>query len=374
MEILSCSSPHIFMWFCDGIKVDQKRQSIFSDDQLMLPKNDQLDYLEMLKQECAKLQKTNSPCYLVYLGRTLTEGQKAQFTNLEELPGMENLVTINYDEFEQKISDIVGSYSKVDYSTGKVVFAREEIEISASDIKEETQILVNNINNKNCLQTLIDLSRLVLIYHSDIVLEMALSHSLGNEYKTDILTKCGAGILYRDFDVALRGQQMQDLPTVQGYICSLGFEDYGEEYTSKMQALLKAINDGGALEEMPQLENSVIGVTHPHNDRVASIICDVFSNPLRKILPEGERLNYPYSGIRRYFRSSEEEVFTKPNNLIFRASAQDVENNAPVILAFDTTIRHVTWQKKIEENIIPSASPHMPFAIDLDRTKDKFLG
>ncbi len=175
------------MWFSDGARIPANVSP--------LPQNERLGYIQRLKEECAKLMLTETPAYLVYMGRLL---QPAQKTLLESLQNeIANLAVIDYDEVENNIFD------------PKLLTKVQQLQ-SAYKKQQKLAIGVGGI------ASLVDLTRLILLYNSHILKSMA-------QAKITTPLKWGDGLIYRDFDVTLERETMTDIPTTLGCIATLNF-------------------------------------------------------------------------------------------------------------------------------------------------------
>ena len=144
MILIAKETPHMFMWFSDGSKIPPGISP--------LPQNARLDYVTRLKEECAKLFITKTPAYLVYMGRLISREQQTLLEDLQnEIP---NLAVIDYDEVEQHISD--------QRITNKV-------SADANAYKEHEKLTVGT----GGIADLVDLTRLILLYNSKKLREIA---------------------------------------------------------------------------------------------------------------------------------------------------------------------------------------------------------
>jgi hypothetical protein len=182
-------TPHMFMWFSDGSKIPPGISP--------LPQNSRLDYIKRLKEECRKLLFTNTPVYLVYMGRLLN---REQITLLADLQNeISNLAVIDYDEVETRITD--------ESVTSKVAAA-------ASAYREKEKLDVGH----GGIADLVDFTRLILLYNSNILRDIA-------QTKITIPLEWREGLIYRDFDVTLEKEAMVDIPTTNGHMATLNFSE-----------------------------------------------------------------------------------------------------------------------------------------------------
>ena len=185
--IIAKETPHMFMWFSNGSKIPLGISP--------LPKNERLDYIKRLKEECAKLLLTNTPAYLVYMGRLLTRDQIILLENLQnDIP---NLAVIDYDDVERTISDqqIISKVAAI----ANAYQEHEKLDVGQGGIAD-----------------LVDFTRLVLLYNSKTLREIA-------QKKIKISLEWREGLIYRDFDVTLKKETMADIPTSNGYMATLNF-------------------------------------------------------------------------------------------------------------------------------------------------------
>ena len=236
MIIIAKETPHLFIWFSDGSKIP--------DGLSPLPQNARFDYVKRLREECAKLLWTQTPAYLVYMGRLLSAEQKALLEDLQnESP---NLAVIDYDEVEQNISE------------EQII---HKVAQTANAYKKYGLIGVGD----GGIADLVDFTRLVLIYHSKTLRDIA-------QKKIALPLKWREGLIYRDFDVALDKESMPDIPTTNGYMATLNF-------TGMMHAhyydLIESAKDN---EELTQ-KITLFFNTHIYNlERYKQIIA-LFINP-----------------------------------------------------------------------------------------------
>lgn len=194
MTTIVKETPHLFMWFSDGSKIP--------DGICPLPQNARLNYIKRLKVECAKLLLTKTPVYLVYMGRLLSREQKTLLENLQnDIP---NLAVIDYDEVEQNISDAraISEVKRVANSYQKY----ENLNMGTGSIAE-----------------LVDFTRLILLYNSKILRDIA-------QKKITFPLEWREGLVYRDFDVTLEKERMPDIHTTHGYMATLNFLEKVHSY------------------------------------------------------------------------------------------------------------------------------------------------
>ena len=227
------------MWFCDGRKLGY--------GQMPLPNKEGIDYLDTLYRECAKLAKTNTPAYLVYMGSLITDAQKVRLQSLRQ--SIENLLTVDYDLFKE----VVATKTKDDASS---LFA-EKIDGSAQEFLQNEGKSLEKTPYLDAIGTiahLVDLARLGLIYDCNYLKEAA---SIENPDKAHMLTE--SGIIYRDFDVTVKGDQISPLKLLNGKACSTSLQP--RDQLRKINALrlrrgLPAINKDQAhyIEKMTQVD------------------------------------------------------------------------------------------------------------------------
>lgn len=245
--IFDKTTPHMFMWITNGRKkLPNSIVDMYEDDQLLLPNVEGLEYLDRLKNECHKLQKTNTPVYLIYIGRTLKNGQKRAMEDLANHERLENLMVLDYDELEERIEDVEGERAEL-HILGKKQFyiEKKSTKVSKSRIVEAVAALVKRIDSRGSrggLVPIIDSTRLLLLYNSALIKDLVKKKYVDNPYKTELLETCSQGLIYRDFDVSLIPEEMPDLEAAAGYISSLNSEVIFKEAYEKM---LDA-NDGKA--------------------------------------------------------------------------------------------------------------------------------
>lgn len=203
----------MFMWFSNG--------SMIPPGISPLPQNQRLGYIQRLKEESAKLLLTETPVYLIYMGRLLNSEQKILLESLQnEIP---NLAVIDYDEVEKNISD------------QRIVTKVERLQ---STYKKQQLLTVG----EGGIANLVDFTRLVLIYNSHILRAIA-------QTKITIPLKWCEGLIYRDFDVTLERETMTDIPTTLGYIATLNLQRQTDEHythltqSAKNQEELRKIAD-----------------------------------------------------------------------------------------------------------------------------------
>jgi hypothetical protein len=180
-RVLKKETPHLFMWFTNGFELETGMS--------VLPDTHQLDYKKRLFEEYEKLQKTNTPLYFVYMGNMLSEEQKLEMASLAE--GRPGLVTIDYDVFAAALPE--------DAKT-----------IIAQVIKLKDRFLeYGNQKGTTCgIGDLVDYTRLVLLYYCDIL------HSIA------CVSPDANGLVYRDFDVVLKADHVEDIALKYGLTCS----------------------------------------------------------------------------------------------------------------------------------------------------------
>ncbi len=185
--IIGKKTPHMFVWLCDGKKI--------GDYDLPLPQGSP-NYYQTLLEECKKLQATNTPVYLIYMGRTLNEKQKQNIESLSYVKGLENLFVMDYDDIEKVAPD-----HKLDQMI-------------------EGEII--NLYKGKSIFNFIDIPRIVLLYHSDLLKERTLEKFSGSR-NCSILADSPDGLFYRDFDVTMKEGEMRDIklsPELDGFCCS----------------------------------------------------------------------------------------------------------------------------------------------------------
>ncbi len=308
-ETISAKTPHLFMWFTDGGKLP--------DDTLPLPNNPPLDYLSRLKEECSKLRQNNTPVYLAYCGRMITEAQKQKMENLAYQPGFENLIVIDYDKVEERIdnNDVIGSIAVENYAEEKMEL-KDEV-ATQSRIKEVVAECVdswkNDFQNQYrrskplVIQSTIDSTRLVLLYFSDLVKDVA-RDKYQEESKKPYLDNQLGGILYRDFDVTLK-TNVPDIVTSNGCISSLNCEEVFFEWLKGFSGDMGELAKGFA--------ESFLFDTHIYSE----IVQDLYDLSRNKDIPENRmnRLNNIESNLRYICQSQNpeqhslfSELFIKP--------------------------------------------------------------
>lgn len=183
--IIPKETPHMFIWFSNGLNIPPGMSP--------LPQNTRLDYVARLKEECAKLFVTKTPVYLIYMGRLLNNDQ---ITLLERLQtDIPNLAIIDYDTVERIIDDqrVINKVSELTIAYQ----AQERLTVGSGGIAD-----------------LVDFARLVLLYNSDILRQIA-------QEKITSPLEWRQGLIYRDFDVTLEKNLMPDIPTTNGYMATL---------------------------------------------------------------------------------------------------------------------------------------------------------
>lgn len=221
------TTPHMFMWITNGKKKDQEGVDMFAEDQLLLPNVDGLEYLDRLKNECQKLQKTNSPAYLIYMGRTLKNGQKQAMEDLANLEGLENLMVLDYDQLEGRMGNVEGERVEINVGDSGPYVERLQTNVPKERMVEAVAAVVEQINSRGSrggLMNIVDSTRLILLYNSGLIKDLMSKNYADNPCKTEFLKTCSQGLIYRDFDVSLIAEEMPDLETASGYISSLDSE------------------------------------------------------------------------------------------------------------------------------------------------------
>lgn len=197
MILIAKETPHMFMWFSDGSKIPAGISP--------LPQNTRLDYIKRLKNECAKLFITKTPVYLVYMGRLLNRKQITLLENLQnDIP---NLAVIDFDEVEKRIAD------------QEVL---RKVSVAATSYKKNEKLDVGS----GGIADLVDLTRLILLYNSQILRGIA-------QQKITIPLEWPEGLIYRDFDVTLEKEAMADIPTTYGYMATLNFQEQVQKYHTR---------------------------------------------------------------------------------------------------------------------------------------------
>jgi hypothetical protein len=196
-NIIKKETPHMFMWFSDGKKIPKGSP--------ILPQSKQFDYHKRLKEECGKMSKTSTPVYLVYMGRLLNDEQKKQIKSLSQ--HTHNLFIIDYDDVEKKLPNTMENQQ-----------IRKKVQEYTTAYQEKELLTFG----KGGIADLVDFTRLVLIYNSDIVGDIAKKQHFASEHS--ILGDLTPGIIYRDFDVTLSNLCMRDLKSDCGYLTSLNFK------------------------------------------------------------------------------------------------------------------------------------------------------
>ena len=190
---LPITAPHLFIWMCDGSKL--------GGDEMPIPFRGQFDYCKTLMEECAKLARTNTPAILVYMESLLTAGQKAKIA--EFAAGIPNLLTVSYENF-----DDLAVYGEVDDVS--MLFSQKVEESTTCFKRSEGRggkpgRLMENPDQLGTIAHLVDLSRMALLYDITALLRTA---SQFNEGKSALLPPVDPGIVYRDFDVTIKGSRM----------------------------------------------------------------------------------------------------------------------------------------------------------------------
>ena len=197
IEILKKETPHMFMWFTNGSRVPEGKS--------VLPQTEQLNYVKRLTEECAKLNNTNTPVYLVYMGRMLNDQQKEQIKSLktQDTP---NLFVIDYDDVEMRLA-----------GEGVSEIGRKVATEVAQYVEKNAVGMV-----EGGIAPIVDFTRLVLLHNSDIVTQIARDQY--NLSGAQNVPSWVPGIVYRDFDVTLSRPSMRDLPCPHGFLTSLNFK------------------------------------------------------------------------------------------------------------------------------------------------------
>lgn len=233
-NIIKSSTPHLFMWICDGKKL--ARENKLKPDALPLPQGGKFNYYDTLKAECINLQSSMTPVYLVYMGSLLEEGQKYAINKLAIEQGMENLYLIDYDEIKNSIRDSED-------------LSKKNITSTIHDYVQSFQKYNLNKVGKGGIADVVDMTRLVLLANCDILKQAALEKYSSQDYpyKSNILRNSAPGVIYRDFDVRLHSELHDiNLPhEADGFICSTN-------YVEKMKEAQYI-----ALKENPNLKNEI---------------------------------------------------------------------------------------------------------------------
>lgn len=208
MNIIKKETSHMFIWFSDGNKIPEGVS--------VLPENDNLQYVTRLREECEKLAHTNTPVYLIYMGRLLDDKQKEQIKSLH--PDLSNLFIIDYDDIEKKIpKDERGIESIAIVKRLTKFYKNHEDNPSSKGLYGD--LMPDEAECCNGIMNLVDFTRIVLMYYSDLIGRVAQEQTF-EEYKENIIKNIVPGIIYRDFDVTLKIDKMHDLEVSKDIITS----------------------------------------------------------------------------------------------------------------------------------------------------------
>ncbi|MES2960958.1 MAG: hypothetical protein V4694_01075 [Pseudomonadota bacterium] len=407
--VINKKTPHMFMWLCNGKEKDETGNYKFGEDQLLLPNKSGLQYFERLKEECIKLQETDTPLYLVYMGRMLTEGQKQSMQQLAEDPQMRNLMVVDYDDVEKEMGDVSGEFASLEGTVldRKSFVKRIPVVVRKEQIIRKIQNLVNVIDDtgktgRPALTQIIDSTRLVLLYNSAIIKDVAKKIYQNNPEKLRLLENSCPGLIYRDFDVTLLADEIPDLETATGYISSLNtanilpyvhrqirsrtsnqdeldaideffktqiydpkkFSANLEEcklapkfYSDNFQKVEDFLSDfvmsslhkkESAFQELfanlLKIENSFLGVSQDQAPNVGNIICEVF----------GPKNKSPYGAVQRHFRVTD-HWYSKMDT---DHELDDLIHNSKLHQIFNVG-NDLTWERKTSEIISPDPTVHL---------------
>ena len=217
-DILPVETPHFYVWISNGKELDKNGEPIIPEDQLPLPSNRKFNYLAVLRNECRKLKRTNTPAYLVYKGDLLTENQKQKMEDLAGDPEMDNLFVIDYDGDEFEKWCLIGSTDPTD----KIFVEKMQESTSEFENRNGTPSIPKFTDSLGSIAHLIDLTKLFVVYRCDAVHGIVYEKYKNNHKKMDFLQSVhnSKGILYRDFDVTLKGEEAQPMNLVNGQISS----------------------------------------------------------------------------------------------------------------------------------------------------------
>ena len=181
MPKINKTTPHLFMWICNGKQTGPDGARKFGDDELLLPHppKHKLDYVARLKEECAMAAKTGTAVYLAYMRRLMTDGQRAAMEDLANQPGFENLCVFDYDEVERQMPDVTGDVAIIkrvagdEYSISKERRTVTKGDVGAGVTRAVDQMCGTSLSGAGFLgakgeglMNVIDSTRLVLLHNS----------------------------------------------------------------------------------------------------------------------------------------------------------------------------------------------------------------
>ncbi len=214
-NILPVTTSHFFVWISDGRKLDKYGKPKISPDELPLLHKGKLNYLETLKTECAKLAKTKTPAYLFYKGDLLTDGQRQKMEDLaRQIP---NLFVIDYDADNFAQWCLSGSTDPDDR-----IFVDKIQESVKAFIEQKGRAIGFLQETLGSIGHTVDFIKMFGLSRSDMMHSIAYQKYYDDPTKQEFLPSIqeSTGILYRDFDVTLKGEQMQPIRLYDGQISS----------------------------------------------------------------------------------------------------------------------------------------------------------
>ncbi|MEN9782105.1 MAG: hypothetical protein RL208_255, partial [Pseudomonadota bacterium] len=176
--IVPKETPHFFIWIPKDGKIQE------SEKVVPVPEV----YIKMLCEEATKLQKTKTPCLLVYMSSMFPEASRSEMKKLEtefRKNGFSNVHIVDYD------TDMKNDVIKT--QAGQL----------HNKTLEDFKLIYKNSKNQNstdhnpaieCIGGFVDFFRLLVLEYSDVMLK-----NINNKSKD---------ILYRDFDMILKGDNM----------------------------------------------------------------------------------------------------------------------------------------------------------------------
>lgn len=213
--VITTDTPHFYQWFALNNK---------HDGLPLLPKNDEYDYEDKLRADCAVLQKTDTPVYLLIDYENLDPSQIRYFENIAAT--IPNLYIIDYQKFLSRCGDDPAIKNSCN-------FAREVV--------ENPQGRWKSLHEYAKMQK-VDIARVQLLKRPDIAKQLAKEWSMqmGDRKKRSFLTKNkSTGLIYHDFDLKIQGKSMTPITLPDGYSIGCSTTLFRKDEMRKIESLVK---------------------------------------------------------------------------------------------------------------------------------------